>query len=110
MQTKEGQAMYNRLTNKPIMVNTSYTGKKNILQKVHRPLSELQVEFFITELTDLLNKSKKVVEDCNTILSLCTTQDEYLKNDAKVAKMIHSRLIDKYTNLLEYKSLIEKKQ
>lgn len=100
MLTKEGEKMYRSLSRNK-RTSTPHVPPINIDTK---PLSELQVDFFRTELANLIENSRRVTIDCDKILSLCETRDEYLKNDAKVAKMIHSRLIDRYTRMLNYQS------
>ena len=102
MLTKEGEKMYKSLSrNKKPSSPLPSILPKNI------PLSELQVEFYRTEITDLLENSKRVIIDCDKILSLCESQDEYLRNDARIAKVLHCRLVDKYTRLLNYQSALK---
>lgn len=69
-------------------------------------LDQLRVEFFIHEITALRERSIEVVADCDKIIALYTTKEEYLHSDVKVAKMIHTRLIDKYTRLLNWESAL----
>lgn len=73
-----------------------------------RVTPEMQVEFFVKELHSMIENSKNVVTDCENILNLCTTKDEYLKNDCKVALLIHSRLIIRYSRLLNWESAFER--
>lgn len=101
MLTAEGKIMYSKLAKTKVGIPP----KKPILPQLPT-LQDQQIDFFRKEIADLLENSKNVVEDCNNILSLCTTQDEYLRSDTKVAKMIHERLIGRYTRLLNYQSAL----
>lgn len=69
-------------------------------------LDQLRVEFFIHEITRLRENSIEVVADCDKVIALYTTKEEYLHSDVKVAKMIHGRLIDRYTKLLNWESAL----
>lgn len=102
--TKEGRQMYAALKSK----TKSILPPSPPVPPKQPTLVERQVDFYRTELTELLELSKKVVIDCDTVLDLCESEDEYLKNDAKVAKLIHSRLVIKYTRLLNYQSALDK--
>lgn len=105
--TLEGEMMYKRLSrNKKANTQALNPPSSPEILKETRTLAEIQVEFYRTELVDLIENSKRVVMDCDNIISLCETGDEYLRNDAKVAKMIHTRLIDRYNRLLNYQSAL----
>lgn len=63
--------------------------------------AEIEARFLREQVEAMLENSIMVVEDCECIIAAVKTKDEYLLCDAKVAKTIHERNIERLTRILE---------
>lgn len=80
-----------------------------IIQRLKKnSIHELQNEFLRGEITELLENSKRVVQECDEAMIIFKNRSEYLNSDIKVARFIHNRLIERYTRLLNWESVFEK--
>ena len=50
-------------------------------------------------IAEMIQNSKNVIKDCDEIIIQFSTEKEYLASDAKVAKTMHLRLIDRLIKL-----------
>ena len=102
--TREGQRMFDNLMkyqelNAPVLVdNVSPPPPPEV-----KTIIELENEHLKTEIARMIKNSEMVVEDCNKILAKITSQAEYMTSDAKVAKTLHERNIERLTRILDGK-------
>lgn len=100
--TDEGKKMWDNL----IAIEAQTAGTP-IIPAIPKPKKErpnpykIELDFIRLEIKKMIYNSTLVVEDCNFILEKFKTKEEYYLSDAKVAKTLHLRLIERYKNLLD---------
>lgn len=102
--TEEGQVMFDNIAEleKQLAENRNPTIKK-IKEKTTIRVTdpyELEVEFLRLELRKLIKNSEMVMEDCDTLIKQCETKEDYLKNEARVAKIVHLNMITRFKRIL----------
>lgn len=102
--TEEGKKIARNIIGETIDVSRPLIKKQKI-----KSLEIQQNEFYVLSLEQLIQNSKDVVTDCDSILEQITTKEEYLKSEAKVAKLIHTRFIERLTRVLEFRTPIPPK-
>lgn len=100
--TDEGKKIWENLSSYMVLeAGGSVLPKQARPRKIKLSISELENEFFKLEIKRLIRNSKMVIEDCEAILERCSTMHEYIANDAKVAKTVHTNLIERLKRVLD---------
>lgn len=71
---------------------------------------EVLLTFLRTEIRRMIRNSETVIEQCDEIIRKLTkygTQREYLTCDARIAKTLHTRLIERLNRILKYKEAFD---
>lgn len=68
---------------------------------------ELGFLFIKKEIQRMIINSERVIADCDDIILTYETQEEYLASDAKVAKFIHTKLIERLKKILNLENAFD---
>lgn len=98
--TEEGLRMWNNLSNYQKLAVGITLMPEPKKRKARTHPTEIELGFLRLEIKKMIKNSQMVVEDCNKLITACSNMEEYLSCDAKVAKMIHTNLIDRLTRVL----------
>ena len=98
--TDEGKKIWENMSSYQVLSEGGTLLPIKRVKKIRINLHEIENEFFRLELKRLIRNSQMVIEDCDGILKKCRTMHEYIANDAKVAKTIHTNMIERFTKLL----------
>lgn len=104
--TEEGRQMWLNISNHEKIANG-----ESLLQyrkkKIKLNMFEVELMFIRTELRRMIENSKKVISDCENIIKLCKTKEDYLSSEAKTAKLLHERLILRLQKILDSKNAFD---
>lgn len=98
--TEEGKKMWQNLMDYATLVTGNSIDPPKKPKKLKINIHEIENSFYRLELRRLIHNSELVIKDCDKILDKCRTMEDYIKNDAKVAKTIHTNLIMRLKRVL----------
>lgn len=99
--TPEGQELWNNIES-IMRLNKG----KSLLPKKRLPkidLNEIALMCIRTEIRKMIRNSELVIEQCDQVIATYKTKEEYYTSDAKVAKRLHTNLIERLKRVLNYK-------
>jgi hypothetical protein len=99
--TPEGQKMWNNLKEM----------EAHIRGKAKPPLEppppekpnpyKVEIDFMRDELRRMIKNSQLVITDCDNMMAKFKTYEEYMASEAKVAKFMHTNLIERLQRILD---------
>ena len=101
--TDEGRRMWENILEYEKIAKTGSYSKIPKGKEIKLNPFEIQLVFLRDEIRRMIINSERVIADCDEILIAIEDRAEYLSSDAKVARMIHSNLVERFKKVLNYR-------
>jgi len=105
--TEEGKKMWQNIMDYGTIINGNPLETPRKPRKVKISVEKIENDFYRLEIRRMIHNSKLVIQDCDRILQKCENIQDYISSDAKVAKTIHSNLINRLEKILKFSPAFE---
>lgn len=107
--TEEGRKMWENIANFEKLSQGMSILAPERLKKLKLNMFEIELMFIRTEVRKMIKNSQRVIEECEEIIKKCKTKEEYFKCEARVAKTIHTNLIERLQRILDLNEAFDHK-
>lgn len=98
--TEDGKKMFDTMAEYEELVNPTPVKPEKSSTKLKSSADRFEVLRLRREIQAMIDNSKLVVRDTTVLVNSCATLEEYITSDAKVARTLHEKLIERLTRVL----------